>query len=154
MEKHHRTCISKRRHLQTPVQADRPQRRHNHNGIFTRRHAPIQRRPQRQRDNLLGSASKKHSSFAPKTLTRKTPCRVSFRKIIELFLQVPGRPVFCVNRESNTNQKISLDVSACGKWLVSGGTDGKVQVWNVAENMSPTTHMQVSNCIRVLQRKK
>lgn len=31
-----------------------------------------------------------------------------------------------------------------GKWLVSGGTDGKVQVWNVSEVTYPSIHMQVS----------
>lgn len=54
--------------------------------------------------------------------------------------------MFCLPREVNTNQKISIDLSIDGKWLVSGGTDGKVQVWNVQEQSYPTVHMQVSSC--------
>ncbi|KAF5290834.1 hypothetical protein FQA39_LY14596, partial [Lamprigera yunnana] len=46
-------------------------------------------------------------------------------------LRVPGRPLFCLPRQCNTNQKISIDLSRDGRWLVSGGTDGKVQVWDM-----------------------
>lgn len=53
--------------------------------------------------------------------------------------------MFCLPREVNTNQKISIDLSLDGKWLVSGGTDGKVQVWNVREQSYPTVHMQVTS---------
>ncbi|XP_017785541.1 PREDICTED: telomerase Cajal body protein 1 [Nicrophorus vespilloides] len=65
------------------------------------------------------------------------------KEIICWDLRVPGRPLFCVPRDANTNQKITIDISSCGKWLVSGGTDGKVQVWNVEENSTPTTHYQL-----------
>lgn len=51
--------------------------------------------------------------------------------------------MFCLPREVNTNQKITIDLSLDGKWLVSGGTDGKVQVWNVMEQSYPSVHMQV-----------
>lgn len=63
-------------------------------------------------------------------------------------LRVPGRPLFCLQRHSNTNQKIYLDISRCGTWLVSGGTDGKVQVWNVSQATTPTVHMEV--CIKII----
>lgn len=66
------------------------------------------------------------------------------KEIICWDLRVPGRPMFCVPREVNTNQKISIDLSVDGKWLVSGGTDGKVQVWNVAEQTYPSVHMQMT----------
>ncbi|XP_060522926.1 telomerase Cajal body protein 1 homolog isoform X2 [Cylas formicarius] len=59
-------------------------------------------------------------------------------------LRVPGRPMFVLPRECNTNQKIYIDLSIDGQWLVSGGTDGKVQVWNVSEQSYPTVHMQMS----------
>lgn len=36
-----------------------------------------------------------------------------------------------------------MDLSRDGNWLVSGGTDGKVQVWNVAQPTTPTVHMEV-----------
>ncbi|KAF2898004.1 hypothetical protein ILUMI_08169 [Ignelater luminosus] len=58
-------------------------------------------------------------------------------------LRVPGRPLFCLTRQCNTNQKISIDLSRDGKWLVSGGTDGKVQVWDVSQNVAPTVHMEL-----------
>lgn len=56
---------------------------------------------------------------------------------------MPEKPLFCLAREVNTNQKINIDLSVDGKWLVSGGTDGKVQVWDVSENVEPTVHKQV-----------
>ncbi|XP_019871413.1 telomerase Cajal body protein 1 homolog isoform X1 [Aethina tumida] len=59
-------------------------------------------------------------------------------------LRVPGRPLFTLQREVSTNQKITIDLSMDGKWLVSGGTDGKVQVWNVSEVTYPSIHMQMS----------
>ncbi|CAH1098569.1 unnamed protein product [Psylliodes chrysocephalus] len=65
------------------------------------------------------------------------------KEIICWDLRVPGRPMFCLTREVNTNQKINIDLSVDGKWLVSGGTDGKTQVWNVAEQTYPTVHMQM-----------
>lgn len=52
--------------------------------------------------------------------------------------------MFVLNRECNTNQKITIDLSMDNKWLVSGGSDGKVQVWNVSEQHYPSVHMQVS----------
>lgn len=58
--------------------------------------------------------------------------------------------MFILNRECNTNQKISIDLSTDNKWLVSGGTDGKVQVWNVSEQHYPTVHMQVGFLILLL----
>lgn len=64
---------------------------------------------------------------------------------------MPGRPLFCLAREMNTNQKIAIDLSVDGNWLVSGGTDGKVQVWNVSENAQPTVHKQVRNSVLLIQ---
>lgn len=51
--------------------------------------------------------------------------------------------MFVLTRECNTNQKITIDLSTDNKWLVSGGSDGKVQIWNVSEQHYPTVHMQV-----------
>ncbi|KAK4874695.1 hypothetical protein RN001_014055 [Aquatica leii] len=58
-------------------------------------------------------------------------------------LRVPGRPLFCLPRQCNTNQKISIDLSRDGRWLVSGGTDGKVQAWDVTQSVAPTVHMEL-----------
>ncbi|XP_018319282.1 telomerase Cajal body protein 1 isoform X2 [Agrilus planipennis] len=57
-------------------------------------------------------------------------------------LRVPGRPMFCLTRASNTNQKITIDLSRDNKWLVSGGSDGKVQVWDVSQNIAPSVHYE------------
>ncbi|GJQ80132.1 putative telomerase Cajal body protein [Trypoxylus dichotomus] len=65
------------------------------------------------------------------------------KEVICWDLRVPGRPLFCLNREANTNQKITIDISQCGNWLVTGGTDGKVQVWNVQESTAPSNHIQL-----------
>lgn len=35
-------------------------------------------------------------------------------------------------RRANTNQRIWTDLSGDGKWLVSGGTDGRVQGWKTS----------------------
>lgn len=59
-------------------------------------------------------------------------------------LRVPGRPLFCLQRQSNTNQRIFLDLSKDGNWLVTGGTNGKAQVWNVTQATNPTVHMEVN----------
>ena len=43
-------------------------------------------------------------------------------------------------RKALTNQRIWTDLSADGKWLVSGGTDGNVKGWktdNVNGNVQP-----------------
>ncbi|XP_050308724.1 telomerase Cajal body protein 1 homolog isoform X1 [Anthonomus grandis grandis] len=58
-------------------------------------------------------------------------------------LRVPGRPMFILTRECTTNQKIDIDLSMDNKWLVSGGSDGKVQIWNVTETHYPSVHMQM-----------
>ncbi|CAG9773765.1 unnamed protein product [Ceutorhynchus assimilis] len=58
-------------------------------------------------------------------------------------LRVPGRPMFVLPRECSTNQKISIDLSSDNKWLVSGGSDGKVQIWDVTEQHYPTVHLQM-----------
>lgn len=35
-----------------------------------------------------------------------------------------------MTRVVNTNQRIYFDISPCGKYLVSGGTDGILKVWD------------------------
>lgn len=41
------------------------------------------------------------------------------------------RPLNVLNRPVDTNQRIYFDVSPCGNYLVSGGTDGILKVWDV-----------------------
>ena len=59
-------------------------------------------------------------------------------------LRRTNKPLFSVGRFSNTSQRIYFDVSKCCKWLASGGTDGIVQVWEVAGVDKPKTHYEVS----------
>lgn len=41
------------------------------------------------------------------------------------------RPLNILTRAVDTNQRVYFDISPCGKYLVSGGTDGMVKVWDV-----------------------
>lgn len=41
------------------------------------------------------------------------------------------RPLNILSRVVKTNQRVYFDVSPCGKYLISGGTDGILRVWNV-----------------------
>lgn len=41
------------------------------------------------------------------------------------------RPLNILSRVVNTNQRVYFDISPCGKYLISGGTDGILRVWNV-----------------------
>lgn len=40
-------------------------------------------------------------------------------------------PLFSLNRNVTTNQKISFDLSSSGQWLLSGDTDGILHVFDV-----------------------
>lgn len=40
------------------------------------------------------------------------------------------RPLNILSRVVDTNQRIYFDISPCGKYLVSGGTDGVIKVWD------------------------
>lgn len=50
----------------------------------------------------------------------------------------------------NTNQKIALDISRCGRYMVSGGTDGKVLGWDISQNITPQENYQV--CSKFISR--
>lgn len=41
------------------------------------------------------------------------------------------RPLNILNRVVDTNQRIYFDISPCGKYLVTGGSDGILKVWDV-----------------------
>lgn len=41
------------------------------------------------------------------------------------------RPLNILTRAVDTNQRVYFDISPCGKYLVSGGTDGMLKVWDV-----------------------
>ncbi|OWR47892.1 hypothetical protein KGM_206702 [Danaus plexippus plexippus] len=44
------------------------------------------------------------------------------------------RPLNVLSRVVDTNQRIYFDISPCGKYLVTGGTDGVIKVWD-ADNI-------------------
>ncbi|XP_042526714.1 telomerase Cajal body protein 1 [Dipodomys spectabilis] len=57
------------------------------------------------------------------------------RKDAELLcwdLRQPGHPLWSLNREVTTNQRIYFDLDPSGQFLVSGGTNGVVSVWDIS----------------------
>lgn len=55
-------------------------------------------------------------------------------------------PLFEVRRTVQTNQRIQFDVSSCGRWLVSGDTDGVVRAWDLRDGSAETIpEYQVNN---------
>ena len=45
-------------------------------------------------------------------------------------------PVWEVNRECSTNQRIQFDISTSGKFLLSGSTKGKLHFWGLSQGGS------------------
>lgn len=43
-------------------------------------------------------------------------------------------PMNTFTRKVETNQRIYFDISKCGKYVVSGGTDGVLYCWNINES--------------------
>ncbi|XP_059062787.1 telomerase Cajal body protein 1 homolog [Achroia grisella] len=43
------------------------------------------------------------------------------------------RPLNILSRVVNTNQRVYFDISPCGRYLVSGGTDGILKVWDLEQ---------------------
>lgn len=54
------------------------------------------------------------------------------------------RPLNILSRPNTTNQRIYFDISNCGKYLVSGATDGVVKVWDV-DNVDWTNSLDSEN---------
>lgn len=40
------------------------------------------------------------------------------------------KPLNILTRAVDTNQRVYFDISPCGKYLVSGGTNGIIKVWD------------------------
>lgn len=54
------------------------------------------------------------------------------------------RPLNILKRAVDTNQRIYFDISPCGKYLVTGGTDGVVKVWDM-DKVSWTSSIDVTD---------
>lgn len=49
-----------------------------------------------------------------------------------------AKPVIELRRTVRTNQRIQFDVSSCGRWLVSGDTEGIVRAWDLSQGDAET----------------
>lgn len=57
------------------------------------------------------------------------------------------KPLNILNRVVDTNQRVYFDVSPCGKYLVTGGTDGILKVWDV-DNVNWKSDLDVTDVER------
>lgn len=53
-------------------------------------------------------------------------------KLLIWDLRYNKSPSKCLKRVVDSNQRIYFDVSPCGNYLVSGGTDGVLRVWDLS----------------------
>ncbi|XP_075976757.1 telomerase Cajal body protein 1 homolog [Anticarsia gemmatalis] len=70
-----------------------------------------------------------HLKFAPDGLKLVSGARKDHRLLV-WDIRYYRKPLNILTRAANTNQRVYFDISPCGKYLVSGGTDGIVKVWD------------------------
>lgn len=70
-----------------------------------------------------------HLKFAPDGLRLVSGGRKDNRLLV-WDIRYFRKPLNILSRVVNTNQRIYFDISPCGKYLVTGGTDGVVKVWD------------------------
>ncbi|XP_041981182.1 telomerase Cajal body protein 1 homolog isoform X2 [Aricia agestis] len=70
-----------------------------------------------------------HMKFTPDGLKLVSGARKD-NKLLVWDIRYYRRPLNILSRVVDTNQRIYFDISPCGKYLVSGGTDGIVKVWD------------------------
>ncbi|XP_050344417.1 telomerase Cajal body protein 1 homolog [Nymphalis io] len=71
-----------------------------------------------------------HIKFTPDGLKLISGARKDHRLLV-WDIRYYRRPLNILTRVVDTNQRIYFDVSSCGKYLVTGGTDGVTKVWDV-----------------------
>ncbi|KAL4718140.1 hypothetical protein ACJJTC_012345 [Scirpophaga incertulas] len=70
-----------------------------------------------------------HMKFTPDGIRLVSGARKDHRLLV-WDIRYYRRPLNILTRAVNTNQRIYFDISPCGQYLVSGGTDGIVKVWD------------------------
>lgn len=78
----------------------------------------------------IASGGVTHMKFIPGTLKLVSGARKDHRLFV-WDIRYYRKPLNILSRVVNTNQRIYFDISPCGKYLVSGGTDGVVKVWSL-----------------------
>ncbi|XP_047028287.1 telomerase Cajal body protein 1 homolog [Helicoverpa zea] len=67
--------------------------------------------------------------FAPDGLRLVSGARKDHRLLV-WDIRYYRRPLNILSRVVDTNQRVYFDISPCGKYLVTGGTDGVLKVWD------------------------
>ncbi|XP_052749562.1 telomerase Cajal body protein 1 homolog [Galleria mellonella] len=73
-----------------------------------------------------------HAKFTPDGLRLVSGARKDHRLLV-WDIRYYRRPLNILSRVVNTNQRVYFDISPCGRYLVSGGTDGILKVWDVEQ---------------------
>ncbi|XP_049875134.1 telomerase Cajal body protein 1 homolog [Pectinophora gossypiella] len=71
-----------------------------------------------------------HMKFTPDGLKLVSGARKDHRLLV-WDIRYYRRPLNILSRVVDTNQRVYFDISPCGKYLVSGNTDGTLKVWDV-----------------------
>ena len=57
-------------------------------------------------------------------------------------------PVWTVERECTTNQRIQFDISSSGKMLLSGSTSGKLHFWDLSNSGGTVKELKIVDAHR------
>ncbi|XP_063828434.1 telomerase Cajal body protein 1 homolog [Ostrinia nubilalis] len=73
-----------------------------------------------------------HMKFTPDGFRLVSGARKDHRLLV-WDIRYYRRPLNILSRAVDTNQRVYFDVSPCGRYIVTGGTDGIVKVWDVKQ---------------------